>query len=259
MSIPGESFFIAGTFLAGIFYLPHCSVMCGPLVLLFKNRGVSYQVGRLLGYTAVGALLGIVGQSLEQAGLLLSIQNGSLYGAALFMILYGIYLALPARWKFRTPSWVYRPAGWIASLRQHSRIPASLSVFLAGTLSALLPCGVLYPVWALAAGAGSPLSGAGIGLSFVLGTIPGLLVIQFLASRAEHRIAFFQTRKIKYAATAILLSTGVLMMLWRGNFAPRMDFSESATENPEECHTELPFGSGGEGEESSVPPPGLKR
>lgn len=56
----------------------HCIGMCGPIALsmgLTKNQkanfylqNLTYQLGRILTYSILGAILGIIGQSFELAG-----------------------------------------------------------------------------------------------------------------------------------------------------------------------------------------------
>ncbi len=230
-----RNFFLVGPFVAGILAFVHCSVMCGPLVLLFRRQWAGYQLGRIAGYTAVGALLGVIGLSLDKAGMLLSVQNFSIYIAIFLMLLYGIGRLLPAKSAWKGPSFIYLPSRWIGHLRRNQRIPAVISVTLAGVLSALIPCAVLYPVWALAAGSGSPLYGAGVAFAFVMGTIPGLLAIQLLTGKLSERIPFLKGNFFRTVSVVLMLATGIAMVGWREKFAPRMDFSEEAAGKDIQC------------------------
>ncbi len=237
-----ESIILTGTFTAGLLSLSHCAVMCGPLMLVFREDWLAYQVGRVAGYTGVGALLGLAGYSLDQGGHLISIQNAGMWIAGILMILYGLMYIIPANETGRrkgTASWfqglLQKPAVLISRLRKRSGLPAFISVFLAGILSALLPCGVLYPVWALAAGSGSPVFGAAVGASFVAGTIPGLLAFQWFVKRAGNRISVFQMQWIRRIAMVILVATGISMIYYRDHTAPSMSFTPEARENAEIC------------------------
>lgn len=229
--------FLGATFLAGMFSIGHCSVMCGPLLMIFRDNWIFYHLGRILGYTAVGALLGSIGMSLDRAGLILQIQNVSIYLAVLLMFIYGIYLLFPGKTAgfVNTNSLLYLPTKWISRLKRSHRAPEFVTVFLSGILSALLPCSVLYPVWALSAGAGSPVYGSLIALSFVLGTIPGLAVFQFFLKKAGGKTLRFSDVRIRAVAGIMIVLTGVFMVIYREKYAPKMDFSDAATEDPAQC------------------------
>jgi uncharacterized protein len=241
-----ESIILTGTFAAGLLSLSHCAVMCGPLMLIFRNDWLSYQIGRVAGYTAIGSLLGIAGYSLDKGGHLLSFQNACMWIGGFLMVFYGLIYILPSdltqkpdsslgKISYKINSILLKPAYWISSVKKKSGLPTVVSVFLAGFLSALLPCGVLYPVWALAAGSGSPVFGAAVGGSFVLGTIPGLLAFQWITKKAGHRINIFHMLWIRRIAMVILVSTGISMIIYRDNISPGMSFTPEAREKAEIC------------------------
>ncbi len=222
-----------GPLFAGALSITHCSVMCGPLVVMFKDHSVSYHIGRILGYTAVGALLGAIGVSLDRAGDLLALQNVSIYISALLLIVYGLSRLLPAKiWhKIPTPAFFYLPARLMSRLKKQDFLPESLAIFLAGILSALIPCAILYPLWAVAAGSGSIVTGAGFAFAFVLGTIPGLAFIQWTARRASGGIRRFLGQKLRIVSVVLMIFTGVFIIVWREGHAPRMDFREGASQD----------------------------
>jgi sulfite exporter TauE/SafE len=233
-----------GPFIAGIFSITHCSVMCGPLVLVFRDRKYAYHGGRIFGYTLVGAALGTIGMSIDRAGSILTLQNLSIYLSGGLLIIYGLIRLLPGQvWrKIPAPGFLYAPARWISKVRSSGSLPASISVFLAGVLSALIPCAILYPLWALAAGSGSPTYGAGIAFAFVTGTIPGLLFIQWMADHATGKLKRFTGQKLRVASVVIMVITGVAIIGFRNTSAPKMDFSENAVQDP----TCLPGEEGGD-------------
>lgn len=242
-----------GPFVAGIFSITHCSVMCGPLVVVFRDRRYAYHGGRIAGYTAVGAVLGTIGMSIDRAGSIMTFQNLSIYLSGGLLILYGLIRMLPGNiWK-RVPSagFLYTPARWISSVRASRTLPAGLSVFLAGALSALIPCAILYPLWALAAGSGTPAYGAGMALAFVTGTIPGLLFIQWTADRATGKLKRIAGQKLRVASVVVMVLTGVFIIGFRKNSAPKMDFSENAVQDPS-C---LPGKEGGDNDFKIINPP----
>lgn len=190
-------------FLLGLLGTGHCLGMCSPLVLAFPARTGSfaahllYHLGRVITYTAVGALAGAMGAGLTGAasgsggsGLeaVARVQVLLSGGAALFMFLFGLSRIglLPE------PKWMstVNPARlpWFAKVQSgasdRKSVPAN---FLLGLMLGLLPCGLSYAAFARAIPAGSALRGAVMVLAFGLGTVPGLLLLGTAASAVLRR------------------------------------------------------------------------
>lgn len=229
--------FLAGLIMAGLLSSGHCSMMCGPIAMIFKQRYVIYQTGRVIGYTLVGLALGSIGYSLDQAGLLISLQNSSLYIAILSIAIYGL-MQLPGlkRKKINVNSWLYRPGQWIVAIQKSRRWPAAVVVLVAGMLTALIPCHILYPVWALTAGSGSPIQGALISFAFVIGTLPALTGIQLLSGEAMRR-GIFAHRGMQRAASMVIFLSGVLLLFYRSNHGGRFDFSQAGQSSSDQCES----------------------
>src|SRR5512145_2846733 len=133
-------------FLLGLVGSLHCAGMCGPLALAlsaksrspdaFLARPLAYHVGRLLTYSALGLVFGLLGQTLALAGLQrwVSIAAGS---AMLF--------AVVASSRIRVGMPAVRFVGFLKSrlgnLLQRKSVG---SQFLFGLLNGLLPCGLVY-------------------------------------------------------------------------------------------------------------------
>ena len=135
---------------AGLLGSTHCIGMCGgfAVALAVSRQHVAlYHTGRVLGYAALGALAGALGQALNLGGAVLGVRRLPLFLAAGFLIVFGLAIAgvLPQRWVEPGGGGVQRLLG--ALLRRRDRRAA----FLFGMANALLPCGLLYPVYALAA------------------------------------------------------------------------------------------------------------
>lgn len=177
-------------FLGGV----HCVGMCGPLVGAFtfavsievqrsKTRMAwmqfSYNLGRLLSYVVLGALAGVLGFLLIEAGSLLSMQRWLLGFAGVWMIILAAWLlgwsALPSRLEAIVSGWWSDFAvGWRAKLLPVHRTHQAV---LMGLLWGLMPCGLVYSTLVLAMSAGSMMGGAGVMLAFGLGTLPNLLLV----------------------------------------------------------------------------------
>lgn len=207
-------------FLVGLLGGVHCLGMCGGIVVTLsaglprQRRGpldllpllLAYNLGRIGGYTLVGALMGALGLVALQFLPLHIAQRGLYALAALFMLALGLYLggwwrglALLERWGGQL--WRHlEPIG--RRLLPVRRWPQAL---LVGLLWAWLPCGLVYSVLIWAVSAGGPLAGALFLLAFGLGTLPNLLGIGLLAGAAARLI---EQRWLHQAAGALVFGFG---------------------------------------------------
>lgn len=96
-------------------------------------------------------------------------------------------------------------------LRRARRGGGAAFPFLLGLPIGLLPCGLLYPMYAAAAGTGSPLGGAALLTAFGLGTVPLLGSFSF----ALERLGLPARQRLVRAAGVVMLVLGSLM-LWQG-------------------------------------------
>lgn len=164
-------------FLAGVAASPHCGLMCGPLQAL-QLRGPSpasramgwLHLGRVAGYTTLGALAGGLGHGLlpvlpaDRAGLWIQIT------AALILVLLGL-------------SYLRRTRSASCAVHQSQSSCTALSGLGRGMLWALLPCGALYAMLFLAAASADSWSGALLMAAFGLGTVPLLAASGMALSR----------------------------------------------------------------------------
>jgi sulfite exporter TauE/SafE len=161
--------------LMGVVGGPHCVAMCGAACAGIgqaagdrKNTALlTFQLGRILGYSLLGAL---AAASLQGLGWL-TVHSAALRPVwSLFhvgMILMGLVLV----WRARQPVWLENTARHVWSraraLAGGSNGGAPLVL---GTLWALLPCGLLYSALLVAAMAGSAAGGGMVMAAFALGT-----------------------------------------------------------------------------------------
>ncbi len=162
----------------------HCAAMCGPLAVAGCSRegagvvtadAAGYFAGRLVAYSAVGAVMGHLGHHA-----LCILPMSALEGIAVAAV------AIAA--AYRGVSLLRGPRGaamGLVALRAKPRRagPAALLAALwprrglgLGLATAILPCGMLLPAWALAAGTASAPEGALVMAAFSVATLPGLLV-----------------------------------------------------------------------------------
>jgi sulfite exporter TauE/SafE/copper chaperone CopZ len=135
---------------------------------------VMFNVGRIVGFGLLGALLGVVGGALslppELMGLLL-------VGVAVVMGLLGLRLAgiFPrlAAWNLSLPSGFSRLVGVGEDAGEYSDWRA----MLVGAATFFLPCGFTQAVQLYALSTATPLTSALIMATFAIGTTPGLLAL----------------------------------------------------------------------------------
>ncbi len=195
-------------FLAGLAGgLTHCAAMCAPFVIAQASAAVGpggtlsrlagaallpYHAGRMVGYSALGALSGLAAGVLNQATGLRHVLAALLLAAAVLMALQALQ-RLPGRWRVAparlVPAWLLRPAEGLAGrltarmaplLATPGGVPGRAQGFGLGLLLSGLPCGLLYAALAAAAATGSALAGAVAMAAFCLGTIPSLVGVAFL-------------------------------------------------------------------------------
>jgi sulfite exporter TauE/SafE len=178
--IPSELFGIIGTtFIFGLTSSLHCVTMCGPLIMTVKstNQGQSsspalYQIGRLLSYVLLGVVLGWMGKGANAIGSLGNIQGLSAILSFALLCLVGIGLVLRGKNLKFLPSFSKILTPIFSFLKRRNQMWAL--AFTLGLVSAFLPCGVLYPAYAVAFATGDIFSGGLVMAGFFFGTFPAL-------------------------------------------------------------------------------------
>ncbi|SFM19625.1 urease accessory protein UreH domain-containing protein [Pelosinus propionicus] len=161
-------------FIIGIFTSFHCIGMCGGIMLSqsLSNStnhkpqsffpSLYYNMGRVLGYTMLGGVVGTIGSVLS---LSIGFMAGISIFAGIFMIIMGLNMA--GLNLFRSYLRIPLPAFTI--------MPKAKTPFAIGILNGLMPCGPLQTMQLYALGTGSAVLGASSMLFFSLGTVPLML------------------------------------------------------------------------------------
>lgn len=219
---------LAGTVLASsLFGSAHCAGMCGGLALVAIGtegrsrvwRQAGYHGGRLVSYGVLGAVAGLVGQVVDDAGLLVGVQRVAAIVGGVTIAAFGVVAIVRA---FGMP---LRGAGvprWMVALAQrvhtHAlRFPQEWRGVPIGLASPLLPCGWLYAFAAIAAASASPAVGALVMAAFWVGTVPAVLVASNGARVALSRFG----RAAPLAAGIAMLVVGVHAAFSRSSMAER--------------------------------------
>lgn len=137
-----------------------------------------FLAGKLASHTVLGAGLGLLGDAVQLA------PRARAYlqiGAGVVMVLLALDLlgVRAMRWVVPEP-----PASWSRLVRRSGRWGSGLAPALLGLATVLIPCGVTLSMMFLAVASGSPLAGAAILGTFVIGTAPLFAVIGYAARRS---------------------------------------------------------------------------
>lgn len=211
----------ATALLMGLAGGPHCLAMCGAACTGIgrTQAGQStralwvFQGGRLLGYSALGALAAASMQGLGW----LSVHSAALRPLWTLFHVAAALLGLILLWRARQPIWLEGAARrvWqrVRAITGDVKGNASLGpVGLMGFLWALLPCGLLYSALLVAAMTGSASHGAGVMALFALGSGVSLMAGPWLWLRLRGQGS--GQWAIRIAGSTLLTSS--VWVLWMG-------------------------------------------
>ena len=219
-------------FVIGLITSVHCIAMCGginlsqciPQVTQGEADNTSkmatfcpalaYNIGRVLSYTAVGFVLGLVGFLMgggTDVGFSILLQGILKIIAGLFMVIMGINMLGLFPWlrKFtiRMPKSLVRKVG-----NQKAKAPRP---FLVGILNGFMPCGPLQSMWIVALAAGNPFAGALSMFLFSLGTVPFMLGLGSIVSVLGRRF----TDQVMRIGAVLVIVLGLAMLSQGGSLS----------------------------------------
>lgn len=226
--VDGGVLALAGTVLASsLLGSAHCAGMCGGLALAAIGpddgarapRQFGYHGGRLVSYALLGVVAGLVGQVVDDAGVLVGVQRVAAVVAGVMIACFGLATVLRALGVGVPSAGVPRPLV-VAAQRVHVwtlRLPPKHRGVPIGLATPLLPCGWLYAFAAIAAASASPWLGALIMGAFWLGTVPAVV----LASNGA-RLAFARLgRGAPVVAGLAMIAVGMHAAVVRAGAAER--------------------------------------
>ncbi|MBI3880533.1 MAG: sulfite exporter TauE/SafE family protein [Verrucomicrobia bacterium] len=198
-------------FLLGLVGSAHCAGMCGPLALALPPTGrsratfvagrLAYNLGRVITYSALGVVFGLIGQSLALAGLQRWVSVAA--GAA-------ILLSLLASSRFALGVPAINAVDWLKSgLGKLLQRRSLASVFALGLLNGLLPCGLVYVAAAAATASGDFLLGLESMAAFGLGTVPMMLAFGLMGPKLQFTLRF----RLQHLVPASVAVVGMLLVL----------------------------------------------
>lgn len=221
----------------------HCIGMCGPIAFVLpldRSRKIKtayqtflYHFGRLLSYSIIGFLFGLVGKGLYLAGF--QQRLSILMGVIIILI-----IVIPARvfdkYNFSKP--LYKIIGKVKyNLGLYLNKKSNKSIFLIGFFNGFLPCGLVYMALIGAISTANVYLGALYMFVFGLGTIPMMTGAIYLGNFVNLSIR----NKIQKTIPVFVVLIGLLFIL-RGlglgiPYVSPSDAKLNISNNPVECIT----------------------
>lgn len=205
----------------------HCAGMCGAFVLfavatpddapsVWRSRAMlntAYNLGRLVTYSLLGAVAGLLGAGLDLGGSMVGVQRTAAVVAGAMMIGFGVVALLRARGvklgRVPVPGFIARTVA--AGHRSVVGATPLTRAWTVGMLTTLLPCGWLYAFAITAAGTGNPLLGATVMAIFWAGTLPVLAAVGISAQALAGPLR----SKLPVMTSLLLVGVGVYTVLGR--------------------------------------------
>lgn len=190
----------------------HCIGMCGPIAMALPlNRSsklkvaggiTSYSLGRSLGYTSMGVIVGLIGLSASLLGALqwLSILSGIL----IIAFAWGAYYKGKGK-----SSWFNKMVMKTMSKFLKGKPAGTPKLLGIGFINAFLPCGMVYVALISALNAGSIQNSMIYMFFFGLGTLPGFIFLGVLKDFFA-RASFFNR---KFVLASLISVVGLFMVL----------------------------------------------
>lgn len=193
----------------------HCVGMCGPIAFLLpvdRNNNLKkigqiflYHFGRILAYSIIGLVFGLVGKSLNLFGLQqqLSILIGVLMIAVIF-----IPVKTFNKYNFSKP--IYKAVSKVKSALGKELKKKTPDTFLTiGFLNGFLPCGLVYMAVFGAIASGNALQGSLYMAVFGIGTIPLMTSAIYLGNFLNGQVR----QRIRRAIPVLVVVIGCLFIV----------------------------------------------
>lgn len=226
--------------LAGSF---HCIGMCGPIAFILPVDRSSkvklfyqiflYHFGRLLSYSIIGFLFGLIGKGLYLAGFQ---QRLSILMGLIMISLVIIPISIFNKYNFSKP--LYKIIAKVKSkLGLYLNKKSNKAIFLTGFFNGLLPCGLVYMALIGSISTGNAFQGSLYMALFGIGTIPLMTAAVLLGNFVNLSLR----KKIQKAIPVFVVVIGLLFIL-RGlglgiPFISPSDAKLQISNNPADCIT----------------------
>ena len=193
----------------------HCIGMCGPIALMLPldrnnqtkmvTQIITYHLGRLFAYAAIGFIFGMLGKGFLLAGFQ---QKTSILLGIVIILIVVIPEKVLANFNFSKP--IFKVISNVKSaLGCQFKNKSYQSLFTIGLLNGFLPCGMVYVALFGAVAMQSPTLGILYMILFGLGTIPLMSSVVYLKNFITNSLR----NKIQKAIPFIAVFIGILFIL----------------------------------------------
>ena len=206
---------LLSAFVLGILGSFHCIGMCGPIAFMLPvDRTNSYKkitqitiyhIGRLLAYSIIGLIFGLIGKSFYLFGF----QQQLSIGIGVIMIL---VVLIPQKIfnKYNLSKPIYKIISKVKSALGHALKKKTPDTFLTiGFLNGFLPCGLVYMAVFSAIASGNALNGSLYMAIFGLGTVPLMTTVIYFSHLLKGQLR----QKIQNIIPAFVILIALLFIL----------------------------------------------
>lgn len=194
----------------------HCVGMCGPIALAIPVRRTSrlsvlwgtliYNIGRVIAYSLMGLLFGLLGRGFVLAGW----QNTLSVALGIFLLLALALPLLPKRY-LHFPVLIRALEELKSSIRILFGKSSPYTLLSIGFLNGFLPCGFVYLAVTGALATGDILNGMLFMAAFGAGTLPAMTVVTLFRERMGLRFRTYVRKSVP-----VFVGIMALMLILRG-------------------------------------------
>lgn len=206
---------LISAFVLGLLGSFHCVGMCGPIAFMlpvdrtnsFKkiSQITIYHMGRLIAYSIIGLIFGIIGKGLHLFGFQ---QQLSIAIGILMIVLVLIPQTIFNKYNVSKP--IYKLISKVKSALGSALKKKTADTFLTiGFLNGFLPCGLVYMAVFASIASGNVLNGSLYMAAFGLGTIPLMTTAIYLSNFLKGSVR----QKIQKAIPVFIICIGLLFIL----------------------------------------------
>ncbi|WP_397363045.1 sulfite exporter TauE/SafE family protein [Olleya sp. R77988] len=193
----------------------HCVGMCGPIAFMlpvdrsnsFKkvSQITAYHIGRLLAYSTIGLIFGLIGKSLYIFGLQQKLSI--IIGVLMIVVVVFPYKKIGQNFIVKP---IYKAIGFVKKEMGQALKKKTIDTFLTiGFLNGFLPCGLVYMAVFGAIATGTALQGSLYMAFFGLGTIPLMTSAIYLGKFLNTTVK----QRIQKAIPVVVVIIGALFIL----------------------------------------------
>lgn len=193
----------------------HCIGMCGPIALslgLTKKQAtnyylqnLTYQFGRIVTYSFLGAILGIIGQGFQMAGF----QQYLTIGVGILLIIMALFSFGGKDFASKIPflsGFLLKVKMNLGKLLQKADYRSRFST---GILNGFLPCGMVYMALTASLAAGGIWQGSVFMAIFGLGTLPFMFAVVLAGNLMTQT---FRIKILKFVPLMMILLGGLFIL-----------------------------------------------